>query len=235
MQGSLMKQTQKMLVAGHSNLGTTLMNSACIVPSIVLFLIFGKSFQFHFSYWQAISALCIILGFFYSLSRDKKNESSADSPSIIPAKRMLTAFCIQALFLIFLSWKSLNFKENVPMSRLLPFQKMGVEDLWPNSIMFTVSALFQLSSSAIKIVPFTTKKEWLVYGILGGLATGFSGILLLYAIDIAKTPFENALIYPLLSIGTIIFNQIFAHIAFNERLQWKANICFVAGIFFNGF
>ena len=237
LQGTLMKQTSKVLSKGHSNLGVVVLNSACVVPTFVLFLIFGESFQFQYSFWQVISTACIIFGFFLA-SRSSAGETiSLENSSPLrsmPKKTLLITFCIQALFLVFLQWKALNFKGNIPTSPLLPFQGITWDQPWTNPIMFLVSAILQLSPSSVRIIPTIPSKEWMLYGVLGGLATGCSGLLLLYAIDQAHSPLENALLYPLLSMGTIILTQVFAFFAFREKLHWKANFCFVAGILFNG-
>lgn len=225
LQGLLMLYTRKALCLGQSNVSIAVLNSSCIVPPMLMAAVFGKEFNFSYSLLNALGAFLVVFGFFYA-ARKLSAQKEVNQPNFF--KILSIAFLFQVVFLIFLQWKSLNFKTALPLHILLPFQ--GIEEsLWFNAIMFFTCAMFQLCQ--VTTWPASlNRQDVCVFGILGGFANGFSGVLLLEAIEKANSMLENALLYPLLSIGTVCFCQFLARWWLKEELQWKANFFFLLGI-----
>lgn len=231
LQGLLMLYTGKLLSLGSTNISIAILNGASVIPPIVFAFLFGERFNFSYSLFNAVGGVCVVLGFVYGARRFAVVNQGGAVVFSPPIKNLSLALFFQIAFLLFLQWKALNFKPNLPASPFLPFQGVK-EGAWFNVIMFFTCGLFLFFRSPTYKVRLNFQ-EITLFGLIGGLANGFSGILLLIGIDKAANSFENLLLYPILSIGTIFFCQIWGRWLFQENFHWKANLLFLLGILFS--
>jgi len=72
-------------------------------------------------------------------------------------------------------------------------------------------------------------KEWL-YGSLGGAFNCFCTFFLIQATELAQGV-ENAVIFPIFSIGTILFSNLWGQYLYKEKVNWRACQVCACGIF----
>ncbi len=67
------------------------------------------------------------------------------------------------------------------------------------------------------------------YGIAGGVANGACTFFLILAPQVA-TAWENAMIFPIFSVGIIIICNAWAQALYQERVNWWANLVCLVGL-----
>jgi hypothetical protein len=73
----------------------------------------------------------------------------------------------------------------------------------------------------------TLKKGELLYGILGGIANGIGTFLMIRSTEVAKG-WEQAMIYPLLSVSIIILCNLWGQWFYKEKVHWAAiGVCII--------
>src|SRR5689334_1765524 len=87
-------------------------------------------------------------------------------------------------------------------------------------MMYVGAVVIQLAIFLKTEARWPKNKEWL-YGFAGGIANGLCTFFLLYGTNVA-TGLENAIIFPVYSIGTIVFSNLWSQRLYGESVNWRA-------------
>lgn len=221
----LMILTISALKRGSSGLTFAFQNAGSVLPGLLLFLLFGASFGFAFTYAQAIGIVLVLVGLFLGAKTAEKNQEGSNTSSWL--KFATACFLVQVCCLTLIQWRCLIFQENIPAHSLIPARVSEQFDIWFLPGFFGTASLFQL-------MLFLREKRWLkrseiVYGIYTGVANGISMYLLGLATKLA-TPLEKAILFPCFAVTVIILCNAWACKLYNEKFQLWPNLACILGI-----
>jgi hypothetical protein len=137
-------------------------------------------------------------------------------------------FVVHTFFLVFLQWWAMLLNPVLPNSVLLPF------DLSTAPIQWFMPAIF-FAGTLIQWIFYLTehhrlpKGAELSYGAMGGIANGACTFFLIFATRIAH-PWENAMIFPIFSVGIILICNSWSQILYKETINWRANFLALTGL-----
>lgn len=221
--GLLMWGLGKTLEKGPPGLSFAILNTSSVMPAILLALFFGAHFGHPYTLSNALGSVLVVIGLFWAgWTSDKTTQKGA---WIFFATLI---FILHTLFLVFLQWWAMVLKPSLPTSFLLPFHLDAKNIQWFMPAIFFIGALLQW------IVYFTSRHRFpkgaeITYGILGGIANGACTFFLILAPQVAKG-WENAMIFPIFSVGIILICNAWAQLLYKERINWWANLVALAGL-----
>lgn len=220
----MMASLGRALETGPAGLTFAALNSSTVMPSIVMVLVFGTAFGYHYTLWNGLGSLLVVTGLFWAGWQTSKTERKGTWLSFVSA-----AFFLHVLFLVFLSWRALFINYPGENGLFLSFDMDDAKNQWFMPMAFCAAFIIQA------IIYITHEKRWLkkgeiVYGILGGCANGVGTFFMIRATEVA-TPFEHAMIYPLFSVSIIILCNLWGQWLYREKVNWKATVLCLLGIF----
>jgi len=211
---TMMSAIGRAMECGPPGLTLAALNSATVMPAIIMALIFGTQKGFPYTLSHGIGSILVIGGLFWA---GKTSERGAAKRRWV---RLVTiAFIAHIGLLILLQWRALLLAEN-----LLPRENSQ----WFHPSLFFTAALF-MGISFIKNEKRMFSPKERVWGTLGGLLNGVSMFLILIAPEIA-TPPQQAMIFPIFAVGLILINNSWGQALYKERVNWYANALCLAGI-----
>ncbi len=223
MLGSLMLFLGKALELGPPGLTFAALNSATVMPSLVMVAVFGASFGYTYTLFNAIGSVLVIIGLFW-----------AGWGAHIAQNKMrwiiftFGSFTAHMLFLILVAWRALiiNFPGANPP--FIPFASIDANNQWFMPVVFCVAALMQI------VIYFSTQSQLpsrceTLYGAIGSMAYAAGFFFLIWSSEVA-TSFEHALLFPIFSVTIIIICNLWGKYLYQEKINWAANGCCVLGI-----
>ncbi|MBS0649343.1 MAG: hypothetical protein JSS10_08995 [Verrucomicrobia bacterium] len=219
----MMASLGRSLETGPAGLTFAALNASTVMPSILMVLLFGASFGYHYTWWNGIGSMLVVAGLFWAGGQTSKSERKSNWIVFVTA-----AFFLHVLFLVFLSWRALFINFPGENGLFLSFDMDDAKCQWFMPMVFCVAFLFQTVVYAIneKRIP---KKGEVFYGLLGGIANGVGTFFMIRATEVS-TSFEHAVIYPLFAVTIIILCNIWGQWLYKEKVNWKANSLCVLGI-----
>jgi drug/metabolite transporter (DMT)-like permease len=211
------------LETGPPGLTFAALNSSTVMPSIVMVLLFGATFGYHYTLWNGLGSLLVVLGLFWAGWQASQSEQRRSWLFFVTA-----AFFLHVLFLVFLSWKALFLNYPGENGLLLSFDMDEAKNQWFMPMIFLAAFLVQ---ALIYIVSEKRglKKGEVLYGTLGGIANGVGTFFMIRATEVA-TPFEHAMIYPIFSVSIIILCNLWGQWLYREKVKWLATAVCLLGI-----
>lgn len=221
--GLLMWGLGKTLEKGPPGLSFAILNSATVIPAIVLVLLFGYAYGHSYSIWNGIGSLLVVAGLFWAgwSAEDNIHKKAWKNYALL-------MFAAHALFLVYLQWWAMVLRPELPLSSLLPFHIDPTRVAWFMPAVLFVGAIVQLGIYIYKVGKMPKKSE-VFWGILGGITNGACTFFLILAPQKA-TPSENAMLFPIFSVAIIIICNIWAQALYSEKVNWKANFICLAGL-----
>jgi drug/metabolite transporter (DMT)-like permease len=197
----------------------SILNGATVIPAILMASLFGSSLGFPYTPWHAIGSLVVLGGLFWA---GKSGQESTNRRAwILFACAM---FVCHVLLLSLFQWRALILHLPHPEELTSLVSGFEIQSQWFTPWMFFTSALIQIAIFLVHEKRSPTRLEAL-YGLLGGVANGICTYLIIAATEVA-TPLENAVIYPILSVMTIILSNLWGQKLYQERVNWRAcQIC----------
>jgi len=186
---------------GPSGLSFAFQNSACIVPPVLLYLIFGSSFGFNLSL-PAISGLClIVLGLFISSWLQKGADNSHRSTFMKWCVLVILILFIQGIILTLFQWRCLLLTTHPESHTLIPWKCTLEEEAWFMPGFFLIPTLLQTSIFGL------SEKRWFninesILGITAGVLNGAAMFFLLIATKEANMN-EKVILFPLFAVSVI--------------------------------
>ncbi|MBM3183945.1 MAG: hypothetical protein FJZ64_01395 [Chlamydiae bacterium] len=205
----------KALEKGPPGFTFSLLSAATVMPGIVMFFLYGTSLGFPYTISHAIGALLVLAGIFWA----GKGTASLETKRqwILFAIAM---FSLHALLLVVFQWRALLLNHNHPEEISSFFTKETIQSAWFLPSMFFTAGVIQLC------IYVYTERKWphpkeVYYGLFGGLANGIGNFFLICATAAARS-WENALLFPMYSVMTIILSNLWGQKLYQEKVNWKA-------------
>jgi hypothetical protein len=221
----MMASLGRALETGPAGLTFAALNASTVMPSIVMVLGFGAAFGYHYTLWNGLGSLTVVLGLFWAGSKT----STKSNQKNLWISFASAAFFLHVLFLVFLSWRALFINYPGENGLFLSFDMDDAKNQWFMPILFFSAFVIQA------LIFFTNEKRnlkpaELLYGTVGGVANGIGTFFMIQATEVA-THFEHAMIYPLFSVAVIILCNLWGQKFYKENVNWKATALCLLGIF----
>lgn len=213
----LMVFVTKALKFGPPGLTFAFLNASAILPSVLLYAVFGPAFQFHMPPTLIIGLCLVVIGLFWSAYQKET--------LIFPSYRKwvlcaVSAFFIQGLILSIFQWRCLFTNTVFPPHRLIFIICSEQDDLWFMPGLFVTATCLNAIYFLVSQKRLFRKPE-MFYGIGAGMLNGVSTYCLLLGALFA-TPAQRRVLFPLFAICVIILCNIWGKLLYQERVNWKA-------------
>lgn len=213
----------KALEIGPPGLTSASLSSSTVMPALLMTFLFGSKFGYVYTSFHALASILVVLGLFWAGWGVSGFEKKTRWGALIAG-----AFLLHTLFLVMMQWRALFINFPQENGLFLNFDADGAKSTWFMPAVFFAAALIQILvyfySGKGKI-----KSKEIACGILGGLTNGFGTFLMIQSTEIA-TPLEQAMIFPIFSVGLVLFCNLWGKFLYKERVNWLANGICVAGI-----
>lgn len=224
--GTLMWLGGRSLKYGGPGFTFMVINSACIVPPIIMALLFGQKFGYQYQFLEGAGALLMIGGLWVG-TREEKGELAR------PWYKWVTlAFLVHATYLSYFQWRALTLKTDLPYSTFI-FQCSPEGSDCFGIALFVTATLFQL------ILPSNwqnaTIKPLLIWGIGGGIINGMGSLAMLKATESAELAVEKSLLFPLYLILLTLFCNAWGAYFYKEKISTMSVVLLIAGICVSSF
>lgn len=208
---------------GPSGLSFTCVSAGCVVPPLLMALLFGEAYGHTYTLWNAGGALLVLVGLGWMGYESVKGEITESFKPRIWIICVISAFSFNALFMAFFQWRALMLKDGLPESVLLPFHCDPIKgDCFAIAMYATAAALQLFVPGKSSSVPMFALKRW-QYGFGGGLINGISGLCLVWATESAISHTEKSLVIPMFSVLLIILCNVWGRVLYKENVNWYAN------------
>lgn len=205
----------KALEKGPPGLTFAVLNSASVMPGLLMALLFGTALGYDFKLSHAIGCLLVLGGLFWA-GRGLQGMKEVKSWLLFSAVMFFGNLLVLAIF----QWRALLLNPARPKD-LFPFFAMDLmksECFIP--FMFLTSGILWLWEFS-RTEKRSFKRGEILYGLTGGISNFLSTVLLLAAAVVAS-PLENAIIYPLFSVIGIILTNAWGQKLYAEKVNWRA-------------
>lgn len=213
----------KALEKGPPGLTFSILSSATVMPSVVLAIIYGAGLGCNYTVAHGIGSLLVILGLFWA---GKGLSGMQDKRRWIQFSALM--FFLHVALLVIFQWKGILTNLPAPEIVASAFTKEVVTSQWYLPSLYLTAMLFQLVIYFRNETRWPNPKEW-VCGVGGGFGNGLCTYLMMLGTETAL-PMERAVMFPLFSIGTIIFSNLWSQLLYREKVHWKAAQLCVLGI-----
>lgn len=219
--GAMLWSMGRALEKGPPGLTFAVVNSATVMPAVVMAYFFGKALGHGYQWSHAVGSLLVVLGLFW-----------AGWEARIPRKKLqwmsyvILSFGLHVLLLVFLQCRVLLFSESIGAQ--LPFSFAEETGQWFTPVLLLVAALFQLPTRGRPLTGPLNRHDWW-WGLLGGVASGAATFLLILAPEVAR-PWENAMLFPVFAVTVIVASHTWGRTLYRERVNWLACAVCVLGL-----
>lgn len=200
---------------GPPGLTFSILNSATVMPGLLMALVFGSSLGFVYNAWHGIGSLLVLGGLFWA---GKGLEGMKEKKSWILF--CAATFSMHVLLLSLYQWRAMLLNLPNPEELVSFFTQERIHSEWFVPFMFLSSGLVQLviylRSDMKKPKPLE-----IVYGLSGGVMNILCTFFLIWATESAN-PLENAIIFPIYSVVGIILTNAWGQKLYQERVNWRA-------------
>ncbi len=219
----LMAFIGKSLEQGPPGLTFAAVNSATVMPTIVMVLLFGAAFGYEYTLWNGVGSILVVMALVWAGWGLPQSEKKHRWVMFVTA-----AFLMHLAFLCFLQWRALFVNFPGANGLLLSFDLDDAVNQWFMPMVFLSATFIQtvIYVSGEKRLP---KKAEVQYGILGGIANGVGTFFMIWATEVS-TPLLHAMIFPILAVGIIVLCNIWGKWLYKEKVNWLANAVALLGI-----
>lgn len=221
MLGSLMWSTGRTLKFGPPGLSLMIINTACVVPPILMALAFGAPYGFDYTIYNLIGSIVIVFGMLLGSIHERFGLSR---------KWLLwlgVTFLLHALYLTYFQYRSLLLKADPSSSPLLFCCSPDGADIFGIAL-FAAAAFYQL------LLPRNRKEfslsPYLIWGIGGGIINGLGSFFMLKSTEYATTTAEKTLLFPIYLILLITFCNAWGALLYREKISWLSTAIIAVGI-----
>lgn len=193
----------------------SILNAATVMPAIAMSFLFGATMGFPYTPWHAIGSLLVLLGLFWA---------GKGLPNFQDKKKWLffsgAMFSLHILLLLLFQWRALLLNFPHPEEITSFFDAQQIKSQWFMPFLFLASAVAQV------FFFIRREKRWpspgeICYGFFGGVANGFCTYFMIWSTEVA-TPLENAVIFPIFSVGAIFLSNLWGQQLYREQVNWRA-------------
>ncbi len=208
---------------GPAGLTVSILNASTLVPAIVMFLAFGASFGFPYTIWHAFGSILVLFGLFLGVRGAMFLENWKKW-----LKFSLLVFSFHVMILVLYQWRA--FLLNLAHPEEISFFTLEqIKSQWFAPVLYATAMIWQLFFFIRyeKRSPFSLEVS---YGILGGVLNGLCTYFMIWSTEVAL-PFENAVIFPIFSVTTIIASNLWGQKLYQEKVDWRACQFCALGLF----
>lgn len=199
---------------GAPGLTFATLNSATILPGILMAYLFGADYGFSIEIAHIIGLIFVIIGLFWGVLGIKQ----------ICEKNVWLAFALMVfLFHVFLLCL---FQYRAMLIKVSGLEQFDTE--WFTPFMFLTCSSIQIITYLYSDCRFPSRKE-IIVGFAGGLTNLLCTLSLLLSVEKAL-PVENAIIFPVASVAGILLTNLWSQKLYSEQINWKASQLLVSGI-----
>jgi multidrug transporter EmrE-like cation transporter len=205
----------KSLQKGPPGFTFAILNSATVIPGILMAIFFGASLGYEFKLAHALGCIFVLIGLFWA-GKGLQDLSA-------PRKWLFfssTMFLFHVLLLGLYQGRGMLLSPLRPAELFssLPAHLIKSECFIP--CMFLTAVLIQ-TFVFIKDERRKPKQGEILYGFFGGLSNFLVTFFLLKAAQFAS-PIENGVIYPIFSVVGIILTNAWGQKLYQEQVNWRA-------------
>ena len=200
---------------GPAGFTFAILNSATVMPGLLMALILGSKFGYEYNFWHATGSILVLVGLFWGA---KGLEGVKDRNQWLVFATLMFTFHI--LLLALYQWKGMLLSANRPEGVFPFFSPEKMQNECFTQFMFFTSGIVQLfvflKGENRKPLPGE-----IYYGFAGGLSNFLVTLFLLLAAQKAN-PLENAVIFPIFSVVGIILTNAWGQKLYQEDVNWRA-------------
>lgn len=207
---------------GPPGLTVATMNSAAIVPAILMAILFGSSFGHTYTLWNGVGSFLVVVGLFWAAFGTSSFTASKAGWAICAA----LAFAFHSLFLTVYQWRALLLQDlDLPyFSFSLSPEHAG----WFLPIIFFTAGIIQLVLYFFTDGTKISARE-VLWSAVGGLGNAFCNFALVRASEVA-TGAERAMLFPISGTVSILLCSLWGKWLYKEQINWKGNALCLGGI-----
>jgi hypothetical protein len=211
---------------GPPGLTVATMNSAAVIPAIIMAIIFGASFGHGYTFFNGVGSFLVVLGLFLA-ARSNMTEWKVKEWAFFAS----FAFIGHSIYLSIMQWRALLLSyDEIPF---LSFSISPDAAHWFQSLIFLSAFVIQAVIYYVNDRRKFTRHE-VIWSIIGGFSNGLCTWGLVQASEIA-TDGEKGMIFPIAGVTSIFLCNVWGKLLYKEKVNWVAiSICLV-GIFVGSF
>jgi hypothetical protein len=200
---------------GPAGLTFSILNGSTVMPAVVMAFLFGASYGFPYTIWHAIGSVVVLYGLFMA-GKGLLGLQNGKKWIMFCA----TMFSLHVLLLVLFQWRALLLNLPNPGELVSFFTSEQIKSQWFMPFMF-------LSAFALQVLFFMYyEKRWptrleAMYGLFGGVMNGLCTYCMIWSTEVAG-PLENAVIYPIFSVMTIVLSNLWSQRLYQEKVDWRA-------------
>lgn len=218
MMGLLAKAFQR----GPPGLTIATMNSAAIIPAILMAVFFGADFGHGYTLWNGVGSALVILGLFLAA----RGTSSFAGSKVLWMIYVVAVFSFHSIYLSLFQWRALLLKEfDLPR---LAFTLSPEHSHWFQPIIFLSAGIILLAFYLFQDRRPLTRRE-ILWSSLGGTGNGLCTFGLVWASEIAQAG-EKAMIFPIAGVISILLCTLWGKWLYKEQVNWKGSALCLSGI-----
>lgn len=203
------------LEKGPSGFTFSILNASTVMPAIVMALFFGGAYGFPYTIWHAAGSLIVLGGLFLG---GKGLQGLQDRKGWIIF--CFTMFFLHILLLVVFQWRALLLNFPHPEELVSFFTAEQIKSQWFTPFMFLAATILQLFFFMVYERRMPRRLE-IYYGVLGGSMNGLCTYFMIWSTEVAN-PLENAFIFPIFSVVSIVLSNLWSQRLYQERVDWRA-------------
>ncbi|MBX7067097.1 MAG: hypothetical protein K1X28_07690 [Parachlamydiales bacterium] len=205
----------KALQKGPPGLTFAVLNSATVVPGIVMAVLFGASLGYEFKFAHAVGCSLVLFGLFWA---GKGLQGLKETNRWVVF--CVSMFLFHILILTLYQWRGLLLNPERPadLFAFISYDQIKSECFVP--FMFLASGILQ-TIVFLRDEKRMPQKSEVLYGVTGGVFNFLVTFFLLKA-AVSASPIENAVIYPIFSVVGIILTNAWGQKLYQEQVNWRA-------------
>ncbi len=192
-----------------------ILNSATVMPGLLMALIFGAALGFVYNIGHALGSLLVLMGLFWG---------AKGVQGMKEMKQWLFFSAAMFIFHVFLlslyQWRAMLANLSHPEEVVSFFTLEQVKNEWFTPFMFLASGIVQ-SLLYLRSEKRKPKIGEIYYGVAGGISNLFCTLFIIWAAE-AASPLENAVIFPIYSVVGIILTNLWGQKLYGEQVNWRA-------------
>lgn len=213
----------KAVEKGPSGFTFAVLNSATVMPGLIMALLFGSGFGYAYNFWHAVGSVLVLLGLFWGVQGIKEVQEKKKWLIFVAAM-----FFFHLLLLTLYQYRALLLSPLRSPEIFAFFPKEEMNSEWFTPAMFFTALLLQFFSF-LRLREGKISRKEILYGFSGGFTNLLSTNLLLFA-AIKAAPLENAVIFPIFSVVSIVLTNVWGQKLYRENINWRACQISVLGL-----
>lgn len=203
------------LEKGPPGLTFSILNASTVVPGLVMAALFGAALGYPYTSSHAMGSALVLGGLFWA---GRGGSSFEEKKKWIFLT--LSVFALHSLLLVLFQWRALLLNQPHPEELFSLFTQETIRSAWFAPFMFLSSFVFQVIFFVKGVQRLPYPRE-VLYGLIGGMGNGLCTYFMIRATEVAG-PLENAILFPVFSVVTILISNLWGQKLYQERVNWRA-------------